>query len=82
MTMLTGDQARDHVAALGETCPHCGADDPEGGFVETGQGAAVQKMACNACGAAWEDVYTLTGVNHVAGPDASAAAEGEEEDAD
>lgn len=44
-------------------CPCCGAEDPEGDSVDTGDGKASQEMTCNECGAGWHDLYTLTGVD-------------------
>lgn len=51
----------EHIAAGGDSCPVCGSDETEGGFVETGGGEAVQKVYCLACRSSWVDGYTLTG---------------------
>lgn len=47
--------------------PECNSDDIEGGFIETDQGTASQKITCNNCGWTWRDVYTLTSVEDVEG---------------
>lgn len=41
-------------------CPKCGSDDITVGFVETGDGVAIQKLSCNACDAIWRNVYDLS----------------------
>ena len=51
----------EHAKMGGEDCPYCGADEVEGGNVDTGGGQATQTMFCLACGRDWLDHYVLTG---------------------
>lgn len=44
------------------TCPRCGSDEVDGGFVETGGGSAVQTLSCNACDECWKNVYDFSAV--------------------
>jgi hypothetical protein len=55
----------------GVSCPFCKSEDIEGGSVETDQGGAFQPVACNACGAEWNDVYELTTVAEIHPPEPS-----------
>ena len=58
---LSDEQEADYLAnPLG--CPFCKGSDVEGGEVILDLGAARQVVTC-ACGARWEDLYTLTGIN-------------------
>lgn len=61
----------------GNRCPNCGSDNIEAksGSVEIDNGVASQGVDCNACGASWSDLYTLTGfVCDEIDPDSPAAA--------
>lgn len=46
-------------------CPKCGSDEITGGFVETGDGVAIQKLSCNVCNAIWRNIYDLSAVELV-----------------
>lgn len=46
-------------------CPICKSGDINGDQVEIDGNVAWQRVSCVDCGAVWEDVYTLTGVNIV-----------------
>lgn len=48
-----------YIRSKGITCPFCGGDSIEGGFVEIDAGNAFQEIACNQCGSRWQDVYKL-----------------------
>lgn len=46
----------------GVSCPFCGSEDIEGGFVETSEGYAFQPITCKeeGCGKKWKDIYILS----------------------
>lgn len=43
-------------------CPKCGSSEITGGFVETGDGIAVQKVSCDVCDAVWRNIYDFAAV--------------------
>ena len=43
-------------------CPRCGSEEISRGFVGTGDNAAIQSVACRACGAEWRNVYDFAAV--------------------
>ncbi|HOX42935.1 MAG TPA: hypothetical protein PK668_05035 [Myxococcota bacterium] len=59
----------EYLASGGVFCPHCHADDIEGGPVEISAGEATQEVTCLKCEAVWQDVYTLTDVESVEPPE-------------
>jgi transposase-like protein len=62
MTELTVEAKQKYLDTGGVKCPHCGHDDIEGSFIETGAGSASQKVMCVNCEKSWTDEYTLTGI--------------------
>ena len=50
------------IKAKGLTCPFCGSDCVEGGFVEVDAGKAFQEMGCTDREGKWQDVYRLVHV--------------------
>jgi formate dehydrogenase maturation protein FdhE len=48
-----------YIKTKGLTCPFCGSESIEGGFVEIDTGKALQEIACNQCRSKWQDVYEL-----------------------
>lgn len=61
-TDLTPTDEKQYVARGAGHCPFCGDHSIEGGSVEIEQTYAVQEVVCHACGAAWDDVYRMTGL--------------------
>ena len=60
---LTVKRAGQYLDCDGDGCPFCGPGvDITGEPVEITGGAAQQEVTCIECGAAWYDLYTLTGV--------------------
>jgi DNA-directed RNA polymerase subunit RPC12/RpoP len=55
----------------GVHCPHCRSDDIEGGRVNMDAKSASQAVKCLACGATWDDVYTLSHYESLERPTAS-----------
>jgi len=53
----------------GNHCPECHNSDISGGSVEVQANTAFQEVACNNCGAEWNDLYTLSGVEILSGSD-------------
>lgn len=51
----------EYVATLGTRCPVCQSTRLDGGSVEIDGATASQEIRCKACGASWNDTYTLTG---------------------
>ena len=51
-----------HINARGVTCPYCGAESIDGGFIEVDAGKAFQEMRCTECEGIWQDVYQLIDV--------------------
>lgn len=62
---LTAEQKAAYLACRGSVCPVCESGDISGGHVEINDGFAWQMVDCKACGAAWQDGYTLTTVYEV-----------------
>ena len=60
---LTAADARAYVAAGGTRCPCCGSEEVSGGRIEADAGGAWQDVDCTGCGRAWQDAYTLTGID-------------------
>ena len=56
---MTKAQSDKYVENGGVRCPYCNSEDIEGGFVETGEGRAWQKIKCNNCDYSWRDIYKL-----------------------
>ena len=54
--LIPRDEITDNV------CPKCGSDEIAGGFVETGDCIAWQKMACGACDCRWKNIYDFAAV--------------------
>lgn len=61
---LTKEQVTKYLDSGGATCPVCGSSDIFGEQFEVESGEAVQPISCHACGASWEDIYTLTDVSN------------------
>lgn len=51
----------EYVANRGCKCPVCGSTEISGGPVTVDAGSALQEIVCDACHAAWNDVYKLIG---------------------
>ncbi|MBR8043385.1 hypothetical protein KDW40_02240 [Burkholderia cenocepacia] len=63
-----------YVAMRGCRCPSCGdSEGIVGGSIQVDAGTASQPMVCNACGASWADLYTLTGYTDLDAPSQIAA---------
>jgi hypothetical protein len=60
---------KDYIASGGIRCPFCLDQDIEGRSVEINAGRASQTISCKACGAEWEDHYTLSNIDITHGPD-------------
>ena len=60
--MLTEEQIKKYIEGGGVSCPHCGSQDIEGGFVEIVSGEAWQDVTCNHCGKKWTDIYKLKSI--------------------
>jgi transcription elongation factor Elf1 len=43
-------------------CPYCGSDNITSGHIEGESTSAWADVTCNACGAYWRDIYTLTSI--------------------
>ena len=57
-------RVREYITGHGAPCFVCRAPyEISGGFVEIDNGRALQRVTCDACGASWRDIYTLTGVD-------------------
>lgn len=65
ITALTAEQKAAYLACRGSVCPVCESHDISGGHVEINDGFAWQNVDCKACGAEWQDGYTLTTVYEV-----------------
>ena len=55
----------EYVATLGTNCPVCQSTHFDGGSVEIDGATASQEIWCMACGARWNDTYTLTGYTNL-----------------
>jgi hypothetical protein len=67
---LTAQQKLDYMNAGGNKCPFCGSRDIEGkGETNSDSDWHTNEVRCNACGAEWNDVYTLTGVEGTEAPE-------------
>jgi hypothetical protein len=53
---------KDYIKGKGLTCPFCGADSIQGGFIQIENGRAFQEMGCPECEGTWQDVYKLVDV--------------------
>ena len=42
------------------TCPKCGSGEVTGGFIESGDGIASQRLTCDVCGERWMNVYDFS----------------------
>ena len=62
MNDITKETVEAYVAGGGIGCPVCRSRDTEGGPVEIDAGRAYQRLTCLACGACWQDGYTLDSV--------------------
>jgi len=62
---LTEQQKAAYLEVRGACCPRCQSDEISGGHVEINDGFAWQNVDCKACGAEWQDVYSLTSVDDV-----------------
>ena len=51
----------EYVADAGSHCPYCGNRNIVGDDMNFEGGAISQEIGCDACGAAWYDVYYLVG---------------------
>jgi len=50
----------------GTNCPHCGSMDINGDYVEPeGASTAYRKCDCDACGATWTEILTVTGFGNL-----------------
>jgi hypothetical protein len=56
---LTPEDVRKWTDAGADVCPFCSAEDVDYDRVEIDCGGAYQKAWCNACGARWDEGYTL-----------------------
>ena len=61
------EQAQRYLKGGGVSCPFCGSEGVEGGFIEIDCGRACQRIGCNQCKQAWRDGYTLDSVMFEAG---------------
>jgi hypothetical protein len=53
---------QDYIETGGNSCPFCGSEDIEGGFINTDSCYSWQKVKCNECEKRWKDIYTLTDI--------------------
>lgn len=59
------ERAKEYVRSGYTRCPICSSEDINGDRVEIDGNGAWQKVSCVDCGAVWEDLYQLMGVNIV-----------------
>jgi hypothetical protein len=60
---LTAMDARACAASGGSQCPYSGSDAISGGDCEVDLGGAWQHDTCDACNAAWREVYVVSGID-------------------
>ncbi len=60
--ILSEDKIREYIDKKGMLCLFCGSDQLRWGFIESGSGAAYQKVTCLVCGESWTDGYKLVSV--------------------
>ena len=51
-----------YIKGKGLSCPFCGAESIQGGFIHIEAGKAFQEMGCSECAGTWQDVYQLVDV--------------------
>ena len=59
---LTAEQKQAYLAGGECKCPFCGSTSIEGGFVEIVAKGAWQRVRCDDCERAWNDIYKLVDV--------------------
>ena len=55
----------EHVINQGATCPLCGSYNINGAAFEADGSVITQEIGCDECGAAWTDIFTLSGICEV-----------------
>jgi hypothetical protein len=60
----SAEQQKDYVDCGGLRCPFCGSEAVEcwGPFTTGENGQGWQKMECDSCEKAWEEIYQLSGI--------------------
>jgi hypothetical protein len=63
--MLTTEQQINYIESP-YRCPSCGGDRLDSGPINAAEGQPVAEVKClsEGCGAAWQDLYTLTGIDN------------------
>lgn len=62
MAQLSENQKAIYVGTGGVRCPHCHSVNLSTDPFETDDNYAVRDVKCDDCGEAWQDIYTLTGI--------------------
>uniref|UniRef100_A0A6M3M5T5 Uncharacterized protein n=1 Tax=viral metagenome TaxID=1070528 RepID=A0A6M3M5T5_9ZZZZ len=52
----------EYVNSGGTSCPYCGSQEIQGGFIEVDAGSAWQSIDCLECGKGWKDIYRLVDI--------------------
>jgi len=68
MTVTSAEMESTYLASSGVRCPWCASDDLSAGPLRPHGIVAYGDVQCGACGAAWQDVYRLTGIIDLALP--------------
>lgn len=64
MKMLTLRQKSEYVKNPGH-CPFCGSDQIIGDSYDYGGESVAQRIDCDECGAAWNDIYILSDIEEI-----------------
>lgn len=62
--MLTLRQKSEYVKNPGH-CPFCGSDQIIGDSYDYGGESVAQRIDCDECGAAWNDIYILSDIEEI-----------------
>lgn len=59
------DEQKEKYLKNPTSCPFCGSPEIESEEIEADGKTATAAVNCNNCDSAWDDIYTLTGIDGV-----------------
>ncbi len=67
--MLTEAREEKYVKSGGSSCPGCGSSKITAGDIEADGAQAYCNVTCNQCGATWQDLFKLVGIDNFSAGD-------------
>lgn len=63
--MITEKQEKEYLEHGGQHCPACKSSNVKSGQMEVDGASAYAEVECGKCGATWQDIYRLSGIDNL-----------------